>query len=157
MKVEIATNYVVGFLVRDGFDDLDEAFERGVCLIRKNKPEWQRGLRNGVGGKIEDGEDAIWAMRREFQEETGALVAEWRQFADLELARGGHVYCFISECGADVDIATTTDEPVAWYDLDDVLRGEIDMPENVPWLLKMALDPNHVHAVITYSPGTGLR
>ena len=42
------TNYVLGF-----------AFSKSgqmVLLIWKNKPEWQRGKMNGIGGKIELGE-----------------------------------------------------------------------------------------------------
>ncbi len=39
---------VAGFL-------FDESRER-VVLIKKQKPEWQSGRLNGVGGKIEPGE-----------------------------------------------------------------------------------------------------
>ena len=45
-----------------------------VALIRKLKPEWQRGLLNGIGGKMEPGESLHSAMVREFEEETGAHV-----------------------------------------------------------------------------------
>ena len=55
--------YVVGFLFNP---DMTE-----VVLIKKNRPDWQKGLLNGVGGKIESGEDPITAMIREFKEETG--------------------------------------------------------------------------------------
>lgn len=42
-----------------------------VLLIEKNRPRWQAGSLNGVGGKIETGEKPIDAMMREFQEEVG--------------------------------------------------------------------------------------
>ena len=45
-----------------------------VALLTKARPEWQAGLMNGIGGKIEPGELPIDAMVREFQEETGELV-----------------------------------------------------------------------------------
>ncbi len=64
--------YVVGFL-------FDSAFE-WVALIRKNRPAWQAGRLNGIGGKLEPGEDSIDAMVREFREETGLHVTadRWR-------------------------------------------------------------------------------
>lgn len=42
-----------------------------VLLIEKDKPEWQKGLLNGIGGKVEQGESIVDATLREFQEETG--------------------------------------------------------------------------------------
>jgi 8-oxo-dGTP diphosphatase len=44
------TQYVLGFL----FDPS----QKDVVLIKKLKPEWQKGKLNGVGGKIEEGESA---------------------------------------------------------------------------------------------------
>lgn len=41
--------YVCGFL-------FDRSFEN-VLLIRKNRPEKQKGRLNGVGGKVEEGGD----------------------------------------------------------------------------------------------------
>jgi 8-oxo-dGTP pyrophosphatase MutT (NUDIX family) len=47
-----------------------------VLLIRKAKPEWQRGRLNGIGGKCEDKKDGFMESPlettvREFYEETG--------------------------------------------------------------------------------------
>lgn len=55
--------YVVAFV-------FNETLNR-VWLIRKNKPEWQKGCLNGIGGKIEEGETAEEAMHRELLEESG--------------------------------------------------------------------------------------
>ena len=49
-------NYVLGFAFNKNF--------REVLLILKNKPQWQKGLYNGIGGKIEEGELPIEAMVR---------------------------------------------------------------------------------------------
>lgn len=43
----------------------------GVLLVLKNRPDWQAGLLNGIGGKIESGETPDQAIVREFYEETG--------------------------------------------------------------------------------------
>lgn len=60
--------YVVGFAFSSGMSN--------VLLIRKKSPRWQKGLLNGIGGKIEKGESPLDAMRRECKEETG-LILNW--------------------------------------------------------------------------------
>ncbi len=87
-------SYVLGF----AFDAQRET----VILIEKNRPAWQKGKLNGVGGKI-DPEDLTeyHAMAREFKEETGVETSpdEWEKFAIMNCDNdimGGHsiVYCF---------------------------------------------------------------
>ena len=70
-------NYVAGFLFSQ---DLTH-----VVLLEKQSPAWQKGLFNGVGGKIEDGESPIQAMVRECEEETGVFISEnnWTRYAHL--------------------------------------------------------------------------
>lgn len=63
-------NYVCGFLFNP--------MEKSVALVLKQKPEWQKGKLNGVGGKIESNEDASHAMIREFHEETGVHITRWK-------------------------------------------------------------------------------
>lgn len=43
----------------------------GCILIEKRKPDWQKGLVNGLGGHVEEGENSYVAMAREFEEEAG--------------------------------------------------------------------------------------
>ena len=69
------TNYVAGFLI--------DREARQIALIRKNRPEWQAGQLNGIGGHIEPGEVPREAMRREFMEETGFDSSLWEHFADV--------------------------------------------------------------------------
>jgi 8-oxo-dGTP diphosphatase len=96
-------DYVCGFL----FDDA----RKHVALIRKNRPEWQRGLLNGIGGKIETGEGALAAMRREFFEETGAQVFGWRCFCILTRASDWRVHFYVA-FGDLLDLRDQTDEQV---------------------------------------------
>lgn len=49
-------NYVVGFLFNN---DMTK-----IVLIHKNRPYWQIGKLNGVGGKIEEYESSFNAMIR---------------------------------------------------------------------------------------------
>lgn len=62
--------YVVGFL----FDTKKTV----VLLVEKKRPEWQKGLLNGVGGSIEEGETPEQTMHREAREEVG-LTPGWIQ------------------------------------------------------------------------------
>ena len=55
--------YVVGFAF--------SADRSQVLLVRKLRPDWQKDLLNGIGGKIEEGETPRIAMDRECIEETG--------------------------------------------------------------------------------------
>src|SRR4051812_29135338 len=106
MSTEPSQIYVAGFLFRKSGCE--------VALIRKNKPDWQKGFWNGIGGKVEPGETAYQAMRREFREEAGADINAWREFCCLTCDDGKariHFFtAFISEGPSSV--RTMTDEPV---------------------------------------------
>ncbi len=65
--------FVVGF----AFADHESSDRCRVLLVRKNRPEWQRGYLNGIGGKIEEDESPEAAMERECHEETG-LALTWQ-------------------------------------------------------------------------------
>ena len=42
-----------------------------IWLIEKQKPDWQKGCLNGIGGKVEKGELPLAAAIRELKEEAG--------------------------------------------------------------------------------------
>ena len=54
-----------------------------VLLIRKNRPSWQFGVFNGIGGKVEGEETALQCMIRESKEETTIIDENWREIAHL--------------------------------------------------------------------------
>lgn len=112
--------------------------EEEVILIQKEKPAFQKGKLNGVGGKVEDMEPSQDAMVREFFEETGVQTTrqEWRHVCTL----------FFEDAQVDVFAAcdvrfwsckTTTNERVDCYKVS-ALWCEKRM-SNLAWLVPMAL------------------
>lgn len=124
------TNYCLGFL----FSDDGES----VALIRKNKPEWQKNLLNGIGGKIEGKELPLDAMRREFKEEAGVKVENWTYFGELT-GPDWTVYLY-KAFSSDLMLKTQskTKEKVDIYLIDYLART--DTVGNLLWIIQMALD-----------------
>lgn len=129
-------HWVVGFLFKNRSE---------VALVLKNRPEFQKGKLNGPGGKIEDGETAESAMRREFKEETGADVRDWRAFALLK-EEAGDVTFLVSH--GEYEVKTITDEPVAWYRVDD-LKNQPTLSD-LAWLIPLALDDQNRFTTVEY-------
>lgn len=146
----MSNEYVCGFLFTN---DLSM-----VVLIRKNKPEWQYGKLNGVGGKIEQRtlqgepvefegkplmEDPATAMSREFREETGAVVltSSWVPFRTERFRNGAvvHFLYAVSSTAFD-DAKTITDEKIVklWVSLALEEKRE-SMMYNLPYLIEMVL------------------
>lgn len=131
--------YVVGFLFSSDF--------KKVVLINKNRPDFQKGLYNGVGGRIEEGETPADAMKREFLEETGLLVETWREYCVLQ----GNciVYVFSANSNDYNQVQTKTDERV-----DIIWSFEVptlNVMPNLRWLIPMASDQFNVHCVANFN------
>ncbi len=69
-------HYVAGFLF-----DYNHS---NVLLIHKQRPAWQAGLYNGIGGKVQSGETHYHAMVREFEEEAGLYFDAWRPLVTMQ-------------------------------------------------------------------------
>lgn len=117
-----------------------------VALIRKNRPDWQAGRLNGIGGKVEHSDDTYAdAMEREFREETGVVIPanEWRYVGVMQKTQGFH---FEERSGFAVHILTATDPKVCdvlsktdeqiYLMSPDQMRRNAHL-ENVPWLIEL--------------------
>lgn len=123
--------YVVGFLFNQEMNK--------VVLIQKNRPEWQKGLLNGVGGKVERSETFEEAMYREFKEETGLVTNRWDNFA-VVAEEGDYAVYFFCTTDYDADKATTqTDEEIFFIPVEDISNMPNIIP-NLRWLIPMAID-----------------
>lgn len=135
-------DYVLGFAFNDSGDE--------VLLIRKNRPSWQKGKLNGIGGKIEQDETPRMALVREFEEETGVTTAEddWRPFGKM---RGTDftVHLFTIRNRFIYDADSMTDEKLKIVAVNRLKDYQI-IP-NLGYLIAMALDPDMLLCSISYN------
>lgn len=135
-------NYVLGFL----FDVNTE----NVLLLRKNRPDWQKGKLNGIGGKVEAGETPKDAMYREAEEEIGALNGwEWVccvENANEEVDEKWKVDVYVA---IDVNLqnfSAKTDEQI---EIHPVKNLPSEVIENLHWLIPMAIHDNEYYSIQT--------
>lgn len=123
--------YVLGFIIDNDFSK--------VLLIHKLRPAWQNGLINGIGGKVEPGEEWIKAIVRETKEETDLLTTsdDWIEFAVIKNEVWEmHVFYSVYDkrFGA---LHSMTDEGCAWYEVRSLPANVI---LNLRWQIPMAVD-----------------
>lgn len=114
-----------------------------VLMIRKNRPLWQKGLLNGIGGKVEPREIESLAMVREFKEETGVetISLEWIPVADIrgDFGNVGVYKTLLSDQRFDA-AKSMTDEEVTKVHLASVFALRLQMIGNIPHLLGLCMD-----------------
>lgn len=92
-----------------------------VALIRKNRPKWQRGQLNGVGGHQKVNESPVGCMRREALEEIGLDLPEsgqWQQFHYERHTSGNCLSFFVAQVDdLATKVKTMTDEMVEIVDI----------------------------------------
>lgn len=124
----MTTRAVVGLLFDEAGDEL--------LLLRKARPAWQAGYLNGPGGKLEDGESPAQAMTREFLEETGLRVEDWREVC-VRRDQDTEVYFFAST-GNLRDCRASTDEVIEIVRVSEITR--LKVVYNLRWIVPLALD-----------------
>lgn len=114
--------------------------ERGnhVALIEKNRPEWQAGKLNGIGGKIEQGESPYETMVREFQEETGVLYKDWVVSGCMMDPGKFEIHVFKAFTDKVYDVRSKTDEEVSIHHV--ALLKYMKTVEDLDWMIVRALE-----------------
>ena len=123
--------------------------EKVVALIRKDRgPSFNIGKWNGIGGKVETGEGIRSCMSREFQEETGLLVAadEWYGFhlekhpARAEQMHEPRIHFMVANVSLERlrEAASVTSEEVRLHVFPNIYYLSEDYVYNLPYLLHMA-------------------
>jgi len=123
--------YVTGFLFSND--------ARKVVLIKKINPQWQYGLFNGVGGKIEANELSVDAMVREFEEEAGVLIAreQWCCYAKIHRPHCYDLDVYFAHSELAFNVRTMEEEQIQIFDTQAL---PVNLIPNLKWLIPMALD-----------------
>jgi 8-oxo-dGTP diphosphatase len=123
------SRYCVGFMFSP---DMSQ-----VVLVRKNRPDWQKGLLNGVGGKLKSGESPLNGMIREFHEETGLHWEDWKPLARLD-SYFATVWFFWTVSDRYNEASTRTDEKIGTHHTVSI-QHHSDVVPNSRWLIPMAM------------------
>lgn len=110
-----------------------------VALILKDRPEWQAGKMNGVGGKLEGEETSLETQIREFQEETGLLFEDWEYVGEM-LCNTCKVDLFRAFLPDDnlPELEKVTSEEPKWIPVSQIRF--FPTIHNVDWMIKFCLD-----------------
>lgn len=133
----LVPEYVLGFV----FSDISES-ETGteVILILKNKPDYQKGKLNGIGGKIEPNEGPLEAMRREYEEEAGVATGPllWCKVGRIYFPLPATVHLFAAQSYDVVRCSRTeTDEHIIKMKVKDI-RFNPRMV-NLDWIIPLCM------------------
>lgn len=126
--------YVVIFLFT--FD------KKKVWLIKKEKPDWQKGCLNGIGGKVEEGESPLDAAYRELKEEAGVEKVYDSDLLEVGYMKGinndnAGFKVWIYTAFTDIELRTMETEEIILKDISDI-KSEAHI-ENVPTLIEACL------------------
>ena len=123
--------YTLGFIFTPALDH--------VLLVHKISPEWQAGKINGVGGKIEEGEDPLACIVREVREEAGLEMRadQWTYTGEMGSDTWRVSVFALVYRGNTSDAKSADKEKVEWFD-PSVLPANII--SNLGWLVPLALD-----------------
>jgi len=148
--------YVLGFLFNKNKNKL--------LLIRKNRPSWQAGKLNGIGGKVEEGEAVLTAMHRETKEETGYGVApgaeniDWQRYATM-IFEDEVVHCYKGFSGSYFlwdRLKKENDEDLVVVDINDIhVLGKPELTSNLPWLIAMVFSEHATPIIINLQHKNG--
>ena len=142
---------------------LFSADHRRVLMIRRDaRPDdIHFGYHNGLGGKLEAGEDVAACMRREIREEAGlecgaldfAGTISWPGFG----RDGGNWFGFLFRIHewTGTPLTANPEGSLHWIDVADVLAGEVPMWESDRHFLPLVFadSPTVFHGVMPFTHG----
>lgn len=102
-----------------------------ILLIEKNRPNWQKGKLNLLGGKIEDDESPENAALRELKEEAGLSPLKISPtIMGRVIGSWGIVYCIKVPIlfGQDISQREEETEKVSWYNWNEVKKDNRLLP-----------------------------
>ena len=132
-RIPESAHYVCGFVFNTTLSD--------VLLIRKLRPDWQAGRLNGIGGRIDPGEDPRTAMSRECRQECGLAIdpQDWHPLAAVYKAERFLVHFYHVATPEIGEARSLTEEQVQRRKVADLML--LDTVRHVRWLICLAVDP----------------
>lgn len=110
-----------------------------ILLIKKNRPDYQAGLLNGIGGKIEPNETPIKAVHREVFEETNLNIPEndFVSFGEFgnEFFK---IYLFFTKINNINQAISKTDEEVKVIEINEYMFKQYKFVQNFELLFDTA-------------------
>lgn len=114
----------------------------GHTLLVKRRNPPNAGLWGFPGGHVEWGETALEAAARELLEETGVVATPTGYLTNVDIVTPTHHYLLAAvHCNYVSGIPVADDDALdaAWVSIEDALRGDRPMSENVANVLRLAL------------------
>ncbi|RZC34968.1 NUDIX domain containing protein [Asbolus verrucosus] len=133
---------------------------QGSVLLGLKTRGLGKGLWNGFGGKIEDGESVVNCARRELREECGLMASDLKQLgvvkyeADFEEC-ASIVHVFTSSKFEGEEKASEEMNPIKWYKYHDIPYMQM-WPDSVSWYPLM-LQEKFFSAHVIYSTESTIR
>ncbi|MEW9698687.1 NUDIX domain-containing protein [Paenibacillus sp. SI8] len=117
-----------------------------ILLLNRDKPSWM-GCWNGIGGKVEQGEQPRTSMEREIGEETGisAYVLHFKGLVTWRVdgAGFGGMYLYVAQVDSHLEFATPlrmNEGILDWKHIDWIMHDEnLGIATNLPKCLDIAL------------------
>ena len=131
-----------------------------VLLVHRQRVgDDHRGKYNGLGGKLEPGEDAVGCLRRELREEAGIEVTSmqlrgtiaWPGFGSDGSDWFGLVFVIDDFTGEPP--SRNEDGPLSWVPVSDLEKLPMWEGDRIFLPLVLDEDPRQFHAVIPYRDG----
>ena len=136
-------------------DDLSK-----VLLVHKQRPDWQKGRINAVGGKIEPYEEPLDCIKREVREETGLDVPrkDWIECGEVYFSSvDTSMYVFTTQwLGDEADAVQCDHEEIEWFPYNHLPPNILT---NLTWLVplcreKFVADGTDFQAYTTFRVAT---
>ncbi|WP_148624661.1 NUDIX hydrolase [Aliarcobacter cryaerophilus] len=106
-----------------------------ILLLKKNNPDWQKGLYNGIGGKVELNTTPLETIIKKCQEELGVNISNWIEL-DSEISSSGiEIVYFLTTLNEDEikKLQSQTDERAELFSIN-------DLPTNILQDLKIQIE-----------------
>ena len=106
-----------------------------ILLLKKNNPDWQKGLYNGIGGKVELNTTPLETIIKKCQEELGVNISNWIEL-DSEISSSGiEIVYFLTTLneGEIKKLQSQTDERAELFSIN-------NLPTNIRQDLKIQIE-----------------